>query len=143
MFQVETTMQRFVLIFAFLLWAALGAAPAVRAVPAYTISVTDIDIGGTGSAAYDVSDAGLAGGQILSVDGYAGYSGGTDYSEPIAVTACRTDRCHAVRPDSAAAVPEPAALLVLGAGLLVMTLGRVAGRAPPWRDDPLVQHRRQ
>ena len=56
--------------------------------------------------------------------------------QQIAGRACRGGECYAVRLDLAPAIPEPTTAFLLGAGLLVLALGRVARGVIPWRMAP-------
>ncbi len=51
---------------------------------------------------------------------------GINEAHQIAGTACKEGLCYAVRLNLASAVPEPGTVLLFGAGLLVLALGRLA-----------------
>jgi probable HAF family extracellular repeat protein len=111
------------------------------------------------SIANDINDAGLIVGYTATVDEYTGgaflyrdgqmvlldslidpgagwtirNAEGINELGQIAGTACKNGLCYAVRLDLASAVPEPGTVLLFGAGLLVLALGRAVGGAAPWR----------
>jgi len=109
------------------------------------------------SSAYDINDQGQVVGRSDTAEGALAYlysagsmvllnalidpaSGwsvtnavGINELGQIAGRACQGELCYAVRLDLAAAVPAPGSVLLFGAGLLVLALGRVAGREEPWR----------
>lgn len=106
------------------------------------------------SSAYDINDLGQvvgwtdtpggslaylysAGSMVLInalIDPASGWSienaGGINEAGQIAATGCRAGLCYAVRLDLTPAIPEPAEIVLLCAGLLVLLLGRVAGSNP-------------
>jgi len=113
------------------------------------------------SSAYDINDQGqvvgftdtltgglaylyAAGSMVLLdtlIDPASGWSVvkavGINEAHQIAATACKDGLCYAVRLDLTAAVPEPGMVLLFGAGLLVLVLGRAASSVTPWRGDTL------
>ena len=114
---------------------------------------------GGNSSAYDINDQGevvgwtdtaqgalaylySAGSMVLLnslIDPASGWSienaVGINEAHQIAGRACREGLCYAVRLDLAAAVPEPGAVTMLCVGLLVLVLGRVAGRQAPMKNS--------
>lgn len=108
------------------------------------------------SSAYDINDLGQvvgwtdtpsgslaylysAGSMVLLnalIDPASGWTienaGGINEAGQIAATGCQAGVCYAVRLDLTPAIPEPAELFLLCAGLLVLVLGRVAGGGAAW-----------